>query len=43
MTRSPFLRKTEVNDIIDERKDAEGSAWDTKIHQESDLNYLDLR
>ena len=43
MTRSPFLRKTEVNDIIDERKDAEGSAWDTKIHPESELNYLDLR
>ena len=43
MTRSPILRKTEIDDIIDERKDAEGSAWDTKIHPESELNYLDLR
>ena len=31
MTGSPVSRKTEVNDIIDERKDAKGSAWDTKI------------
>lgn len=43
MTRSPILRKTEVDDIIDERKDAGGSAWDTKIHPKSQLNYFDLR
>ena len=42
MTRSPILRKTEVDDIIDEREGARGSAWDTKIHPKSELNYFKL-
>lgn len=43
MARSPSSAKAQLDDIIAERKNAEGSNWDEKIHEPTGLTYYDLR
>ena len=43
MTRSPDSAKTQHEDKLAERKNAEGSKWDDKIHEFTGLTYYDLR